>query len=104
MDFFFVFATCYVTVFVFVLVRISGLVSCDIIIFLALSNEARPPCDLDPGEEGVGTPGKSIKNMEFDEDLEAAKKVVTKVKDELGEQVERNLSKIGKINLRSHSE
>ena len=43
-------------------------------------------------------------NMEFDEDLEAAKKVVTKVKDELGEQVERNLSKIGKINLRSHSE
>ena len=43
-------------------------------------------------------------NMEFDEDLEVAKKVVTKVKDELGEQVERNLSKIGKINLRSHSE
>ena len=43
-------------------------------------------------------------NMEFDEDFEEAKKVVTKVKDELGEQVERNLSKIGKINLRSHSE
>ena len=43
-------------------------------------------------------------NMEFDEDLEGAKKDVTKVKDELGEQVERNLSKIGKINLRSHSE
>ena len=42
-------------------------------------------------------------NMEFDEDFEEAKKVVTKVKDELGEQVERNLSKIGKINLRSHS-
>ena len=43
-------------------------------------------------------------NMEFDEDFEEAKKVVTKVKDELGEQVERNLSKIGKINLCSHSE
>ena len=52
----FVFTTCCVTV--FVLVRISGSVSCDIIIFLAVSNEARPPCDLDPDGEGVGSQSK----------------------------------------------
>ena len=93
----------------FVLIHISASVSCDIIIFLALPNEAGPPCDLDvmekkwPERRRRRQSRKSNSKVELDEDDEDGddddleeeedkedmqyRKIITKVKDELGAQV-----------------
>ena len=92
-----------------VLVHIYASVSCDIIIFLALPNEAGPPCDLDVMEkkwaERRRQSRKTNSKVELDDDFEDGdeydndleeeegkenmqyRKIVTKVKDVLGAQV-----------------